>query len=69
MSNNPPDVILDLTFEEAKFLVENCEANLNLSLQVLPNLTSRDLMEKLVNQMEMFKTIRKKLQDSVHPDL
>lgn len=34
-SNNPPDVVLELTHELATFLLENCHANRRLGLAMI----------------------------------
>jgi translation initiation factor 2 alpha subunit (eIF-2alpha) len=34
-SNNPPDVILELTHEQATFMLENCHANRRLGLAMI----------------------------------
>jgi hypothetical protein len=35
ISNNPPDVVLNLTHEQATFLLENCSANRLLALALI----------------------------------
>ena len=60
-SNGPP-VIVELTQEEAKFLIDNCESNIIMGLQALQTtLTSKDLMKKVINLNDCFKTIRDKI--------
>lgn len=62
-TNNPPDVILELTMDEAKFLLENCNTNMEFglrSMMAMPD-ANRETLEKLVNLNEKFKTIRNKL--------
>ncbi len=56
-SNNPP-VTIELSAELADFVVENCEANMEFGLKSLQMLTSRDLQERLVANMERFKALR-----------
>ena len=34
-SNNPPDILLELTHEQATFMLENCHANRHLGLQMI----------------------------------
>ena len=58
--NNPP-VILELTSEEAAFLRDNCESNIAFGLDALQQLTSRDLQERMVGNIEMFKAIKAKI--------
>ena len=54
--NNPP-VIVELTKEQATFLLENCDTNIGYGLNFLQSV-SRETAEKLVEQMEMFKGIK-----------
>lgn len=58
--NNPP-VLIELTREEAAFLRENCESNVAFGLTALGSLTSRDLQEKMVRNIELFKAILDKV--------
>lgn len=41
-SNNPPDVVLELTHEQATFMVENCVANMNLCLTMIMQIGRED---------------------------
>lgn len=61
MSNNPPDVELQLTLEEAQFLLRNCESNIHFALMALEAIETRGNLEKTVDLMESFKNIRDKL--------
>lgn len=61
--NNPP-VTIDLEPEEAAFLVDNCNANLEFSLRLIQGV-SRDAAEKLVAQMEMFKAVKLKIERAI----
>lgn len=62
MSNNPPDVILELTSAQAAFLMGNCDSNIAFGLSAMQNSElSRASVEKLVALMEEFKGIRKAL--------
>ena len=58
--NNPP-VTLELTPEEAAFLRDNCESNIVFGLDTLQRLTSRDLQERMIGNIEMFKAIKAKI--------
>ena len=62
LSNNAPDVSLELDAETAHFLLENCESNLTLALGLImsPGM-SRESAEKLVAMNDKFKIIRDKL--------
>lgn len=72
MSNNPPDFVLELTQEEAEFLMRNCKANLHYSLTAMTKLQEMDArrssFEKLVEHTENFKTISDKLKKAGVPD-
>ena len=59
LSNNPPDVSLELDADTAKFLLKNCEDNLFMGLGLImsPGI-SRENAEKLVAMNDKFKTIR-----------
>lgn len=62
MSNNPPSgVTLELSAEQAKFLLDNCNANITCGLGALTVLKSYDLLEKIITQIEHFKEMRTKL--------
>ncbi len=60
--NNPPAVILELTQEEATFILDNCESNIAMGLNLLQASTSEATARKVVDMMENFKTIRAKVQ-------
>lgn len=62
-NSNLPYAILELTREEHKFLLDNCEANIVHGLSALQGVTSEQhqLATKLVVMLEMFKAIRTKL--------
>lgn len=58
--NNPPQVIVELTQEQAKFVVANCDKNISFALGfIMENQdTKREILEKLINMMEEFKGIK-----------
>lgn len=58
---NSPDVLLELTTEEGKFILEHCESNMAMALTILGGPISREGAVKIVNLNEQFKTIRNKL--------
>ena len=62
-SNNPPDVFLELTMDQAKFLLENCDKNISLGLSLVMQTESREIAEKIVEVNEKFKEIREKLRN------
>lgn len=66
MSNNPP-LLVELTPELAEFLLENCESNLAFGIQALPTLTSQDLQEQMVTQLENFKALRAAVKKAREP--
>lgn len=44
-TNNPPDVVLELTREEAEFLLRNCDSNITVGLASLQLVTSRTVAD------------------------
>jgi hypothetical protein len=58
MSNNPPEVVIHLTREQAEFLLKNCDANLTLSIGLLDGVSDRSIAERIVKVVEAFKTIK-----------
>lgn len=58
--NNPPDVVLELTRDEAQFLLRNCDTNIAFGLANLQTM-ERPAAEKLVGLIEQFKGLRNKL--------
>jgi len=68
MSNNPPDVILDLTAEEATFLLRNCQSNIQYGLQSLQAAdiegASNEFFVRMRDLIEQFSNIRDKLRNS-----
>lgn len=58
--NNPP-VVVELTKEQAEFLVHNCDTNVGYALGMLQTV-SRGTAEKLVEQMEMFKGVKQAIE-------
>jgi hypothetical protein len=59
--NNPPDVVLELTMEQAEFLLRNCDHNIGFALHILQNNSDRASAERTVALTEKFKEIRNKL--------
>lgn len=67
--NNPPDVVLELTHEQATFLVENCKANLHLGLQMVLSFQhasgtleeKRAKAQKFIDLQEQFQAVLRKL--------
>ena len=63
ISNNPP-IVVELTPELADFLLDNCEANIEFGLKAMSTMESRDLIEKLIENMEKFKSLRQAVKDA-----
>ncbi|UPT53329.1 hypothetical protein [Synechococcus phage Ssp-JY38] len=61
LSNNPPDVTLELTTREAEFLLANCNKNMGMGLQLLQNVGDEQTALRVVEMLENFKGIREKL--------
>lgn len=65
-SNNPPDVVLELTNEEATFLLRNCRVNIQYGLDAMqamdldPN-TSDEFFAKMQEQLKHFTEMQNKL--------
>lgn len=64
-SNNPPYAVLNLTEEEHKFLLGNCESNIIFGLNVLQVMTDEAKARTMVDAIESFKAISQKLKESV----
>jgi len=63
--NNPP-VTVELTEEQAKFLIENCNTNIAFSLSNLQQVSPKTA-EKLVKLIEDFRGVRDAI-TKVFPD-
>jgi hypothetical protein len=63
-SNSPPDRVVYLTKEQHEFLVRNCDSNIAVGLSSLQHIPAGDTAEKLVVLIEMFKGVKKALEDS-----
>lgn len=50
-TNNPPDVTIDLTHEQATFLLDNCLANKRLAMSVIIDISN----DKKLNRDQMIK--------------
>ena len=57
MTRNAP-ILIEVSPELAAFILENCESNLGMGIQILSNLTSRDLQEKMVATIENFRALQ-----------
>jgi hypothetical protein len=58
--NNPPDVELGLTHEQATFLMETCEANIRLGFAIVLSIANEKLStEEKAAKAEKFETLRK----------
>jgi len=65
LTNNPPYAVLNLTEEEHKFLLGNCESNIIFGLNALQIVTDEARARALVDTIESFKNISQKLKESV----
>ena len=71
ISNNPPDIILELTAEEACLLLANCEAGCGQGLNILQAIHDGrltlpdDKLKVIVDLQEVLNSVRKKLKSSM----
>ena len=65
LTNNPPYAVLNLTEEEHKFLLGNCESNIIFGLNALQIVTDEARARALVDTIESYKNIPQKLKESV----
>ena len=65
-SNNPPEVVVEFTREEAKFVLANAEVLIVFGLNAMQNVDmSREAVEKLVGIMEKQKILRTKMKKAL----
>lgn len=63
--SNLREIAVILTPEQAAFLIDNCNSNIEFGLKaIMVGGYSREAIEKLVALMESFKGIRKALQNA-----
>jgi hypothetical protein len=68
-TNNPPDVLLELTHEQATFMLENCLANRRLCLAMVMGIADEKISiedkqkkaEKIVEMQEKFTELMQQL--------
>jgi hypothetical protein len=68
-TNNPPDVTLELTHEQATFMLENCLANNRMCLALVMSIADEDLTQgekmekaqKITDMQDKFRDIMKLL--------
>lgn len=66
MSNNPPDIILELSNRQATFMLENCDANIRLALAMIISIADDKISvkekqqkaEKFIKLSDKFREIR-----------
>jgi len=59
ISNNPPAVVLELTEKQAKFLLSNCNSNIEMALRMLTQHgNNRAMSERVIALNEQFKELR-----------
>lgn len=63
-TNSPPHAVLELTEEEFTFLLGNCESNIMFGLNSLQVIEDRSTAERMVEVIEQFKNLKKKLERS-----
>lgn len=62
--NNPPHKVVELDKETYDFIIGNCDSNIAFGFRALEGMQSRDLMEKVVANIEQFKKLKKLLENS-----
>jgi hypothetical protein len=56
--NDESTVFVELTREQAQFVLDNCDANLEFGLKAIQGDFSQETVVKLVENMEKFKELR-----------
>lgn len=64
MSNNPPEVLVGLSLEQAEFIIKNCDANVQFALSRLMDV-EEDTARKMVEQMEQFKALKSLVEKAI----
>lgn len=64
MSNNPPYAVVELDRETYDFIVANCESNMAFGLNALGMVKEQSSLEKIVESIEQFKALKKKVEAS-----
>lgn len=66
MNNNPPYKIVELSEEQYRFLLENCDSNLEFGLRAMMSGDfSRQTLEQLVDLNEKFKSVKTALERAI----
>lgn len=65
MNNNPPEVVLELSKEQAEILLESCRANIHAGLVGIMMVKDRKTQEALVVNNMVFNFIRAKLEEQL----
>jgi len=63
-TNSPPFAVVELTQEEHQFLLDHCDSNMTFGLASLQSL-SEDNARRMVDILEQFKALKKKLERSI----
>lgn len=71
-SNNGPDVVLNLSHEQATFMLENCDANIRLALAMVMGIADDKIAielkqakaQKFINLSDKFRDIKRLLQEA-----
>jgi len=58
MSNNPPEVTIEVSRELADFILTNCDTNIGFGLAALQGVEDRNAAEKMVALLENFKSLK-----------
>jgi hypothetical protein len=63
LSNNGPAAVLNLTESQARFLLSNCNKNLDFARAALMKIETREAQQAMVDLIEQFKEIRRMLME------
>lgn len=59
-TNNPPDVTLNLTHEQATFLLETCDANIRLGFALVMSVADEKIsQDKKMSKADKYESLRK----------
>jgi hypothetical protein len=66
MTTNNPPIPIEPSTELAEFLLKNCDAAISFGFQNLQVPTSRDLLEKTVENIKNFKNVKRLIEKELN---